>query len=198
MLFFIFVFQCVGKSTTLKELQKRGWVVDDFKVSRSVQNELGWESLTRAEENAVDMVALQEAILTHKHQHDEHLAKHSTVFLTERTFADIVAYASLWVWKLIDADKWVANEAMAWHREYIKKCREAQLIYSGVILLPYMDHMPWENDPYRAKKSDISRVYEDVESFANQFAIPKLIIDTQTVDARVVQIENFLNKTIGI
>ena len=37
MLFGISGAQGAGKSTTLKELQKRGWVVDDFKVSRSVQ-----------------------------------------------------------------------------------------------------------------------------------------------------------------
>jgi predicted ATPase len=192
-----------GKSSMLAELKNRGWLVDDFRVSRAVQAQLGWSALTNVLESYETMVAFQNEVLRQKHDHD--LALHNKsgartidakghVVLVERTFADVAAYTQLWTWKFIDRGDVTFTEGMRFLADYSRRCFEAHnQIYDAVVLLPYMPHIPWENDPNRASREDADRVYESVEMFAKYRTVSKSYTISQlTVEDRATEVINFL------
>ena len=201
--------QGAGKSTLLIELQKRGWVLDQFRVSRAVQAQLGWDSLDQVMESWDTMTAFQEEVFKQKLGRDVELMKLSddarhdrtvsqnAIILTERTFADIVAYTNLWTWKHVDRRNVDLSTAVRWLQAYTHGCLQAQVqIYSGVMLLPYMsDVVSWEADKNRADRIDTDKVYEDVERFLEQSLLMKVrrqVITTKTVDERADQVERYL------
>lgn len=210
-----------GKSSLLIELQARGWRLDQFRVSRAVQAQLGWETLDNVMSSPQTMMEFQEEVFRQKYNHDltlsvqlehefepvsrenifaianpEHLQRNSIV-LTERTFADIWAYTSLWTWKFHEQGKLTFDESLKFLTSYTKKCADAQnLIYSAVMILPYMpDVVAWVNDPNRAKREDVDTVFEDVERFVERkqpIGSKKLRINTKSVSERADQVETFL------
>lgn len=187
-----------GKSTLLEGLKQRGWQVDDFKVSRYVQAQLGWPHLNRVMESAETMQHFQEEVLTCKLKRDRELrwGRPSGVVLTERTFADIQAYTTYWSWELVDARKWTLREASAWLHSYTQRCIEAQKqCYDAVLMLPYMSHMVWNGDPNRASFSSVNIIWENLESFTNRFELisqPKFYIRAASIEDRVVEVDNYL------
>jgi hypothetical protein len=216
-----------GKSSLLIELEKRGWRLDKFRVSRAVQAELGWEKLDNVMESWDTMVRFQEEVFRQKYNHDSALwakkpsefepvpgntitlactkesmmwGQRNSVILTERTFADIAAYSTLWAWKHVDRGNITLSEAFGWLGPYIKGCSDAQTsIYDATLLLPYMpDVIKWEEDPNRAARGDVNAVYEDVERFLETkvpMDRPRLKITTATIEARASQVEQFLWST---
>lgn len=202
-----------GKTTLLNELRTRGWRIDDFKVARAVQKELGWDSLDRATESWETMMAFQEQVLLQKRNHDLMLAakantefppipdltpENDRVIIVERTFADICAYADLWAWKLVDAQKVTLTEAIMFLVDYAQRCGKAQNeIYGGTVLLPLMDHVVWEEDKHRAKKQDAQTMFEDVERFMQRkvhITHPRMRISAKTTADRADQVEAFLEQ----
>lgn len=186
-----------GKTSLLAELKKRGYHVDDFKVSRAVQFKLGWASLEHVMESPQTMMAFQEQVFNEKLQNDRtlHLSS-NTVTFTERSFADIVAYTCTWMWRFVDRGDIELDEAIAWLAEYTKGCTAAQTeIYDGVILLPMMGHVVFQEDPHRAKKEDIRPVYETLERFMEMPAFinfPKLVVTAKTIEERADQVETWI------
>ena len=82
-----------GKTTLLDQMKVLGYQVDDFKVARSVQEELGWASLNHVTTSIDVMIDFQTRILEAKALNDRQLKeKGNGVILVERTFADIYAY----------------------------------------------------------------------------------------------------------
>lgn len=189
-----------GKSSLLTCLSGHGWDVDDFKVSRAVQAEFGWESLSNVMDSPQTMVKFQREIHRQKVMRDEMLMNRTDVdvILTERTFADICAYSVDWGWKHADKKLWSLDDAVNWAQEITHMCAPAQKLYSGVILLPFMkDVIKWEEDPNRASFNDIERIYDSVEHFMRMretFRIPKLIITAKSVDERAYQVNDFLRE----
>lgn len=212
-----------GKSSLLIELQTRGWRLDQFRVSRAVQAELGWDSLDRVMDSPETMIEFQNEVFKQKFNHDLVLcvkgshefeavrkqgggitceadperAHRNEFILTERTFADIWAYTSLWTWRFHEQGKLTFNEAIGFLTGYTQKCADAQnQIYSGVLLLPYMPAVVhWENDPNRASRSDVDSVYEDVQRFVERkmpVGAKRLTITTKTIAERADQVEIFL------
>lgn len=199
--------QGAGKSTLLKALLERGWLLDQFRVSRAVQAQLGWETLDRVMESPETMMQFQEAVFEQKLLNDYRLhnlppahtmdAK-GQVMLTERTFADIDAYTYQWTWRFVDKGEMSKNEAFAFLALFHKKCMKAQLeCYSGTLMLPFMKHVAWEDDPNRAAKQDVEAIYEHIERYMEQptfIAHPKLVITTKSVEDRMKQTELFLER----
>lgn len=159
--------QGAGKTTLLEGLKAAGFTVDDFKVSRAVQRSLGWETLHRVMDNVETMVLFQEEIARQKMDRDSELGRQSgTLILTERTFADIHAYATFWAWEHVDRGSWSFDEAARWLTNYSGMCRAAQeKLYSGLILLPLMPEVRWQSDPHRASLESSGEIFNDIESF---------------------------------
>lgn len=188
-----------GKSTLLLALRDRGWSLDEFRVSRAVQAQLGWDSLDRVMDSVDTMISFQEEVFKQKYEHDLMLSQLdiNDTILTERSFADIAAYTTFWCWEHVDRRNWAFGEASIWLTQYLKKCRDAQAIYSGILLLPYMNHIVWQSDPNRAKPASVAIIYEDVRSFAEAKQVnspPFHEIVSASVDDRVIEVESFLKK----
>lgn len=186
-----------GKSSLLNELKARGYTVDDFRVSRAVQAQLGWSSLDNVMESFDTMRAFQDEVFNQKYEQEMSYVNDGKpgMILTERTFADIFAYAQLWTWKLLDNGE-DPRKIMAWLGQYYKKCQQAQIeCYSATILLPLMPHVVFEADPHRAKKEDTTRVYEEITRFMDLIKFqghPSFVISEKTIEARADQTEGFL------
>jgi hypothetical protein len=127
-------------------------------------------------------------------RHDRDGSQNS-VILTERTFADIWAYTSMWTWRFHDQRKITFDEALRFLTPFTKKCADAQSeLYSGVLLLPFMNHIVFEDDTHRASRADVDSVYEDVDRFVERKtpSMAKLYITTETVADRATEVETFL------
>lgn len=186
-----------GKTSLLNELKLRGYHVDDFRVSRAVQAQLGWESLDRVMESPKTMMEFQEEVFRQKYTNDFGLRVHSNVHtLVERSFADIAAYTTTWMWKFIDRGDITFEQAMEWLTPYVRRCTQAQQeVYQGMIILPMMSHVVFEHDPHRAKKEDVDAVFENLERFMERgtfISFPKLTITAKSISERADQVEAFL------
>jgi len=186
-----------GKTSLLAELKLRGYHVDDFRVSRAVQKQLGWESLDRVMDSPRTMMEFQDEVFNQKYQNDHALHVQSNVYtLMERSFADIAAYTMTWMWKFVDRGDIELSEAIAWLKPYCKRCADAQReVYDAVIILPMMSHVIFEADPHRAKKEDVEAVFENLERFMEQrdfISFPKLTITAKSISERADQVEAFL------
>lgn len=188
-----------GKSTLLNALARNGIPVDDFKVSRAVQKQLGWDSLDNVMSSAATMMEFQNAVFDQKYKNDLKLRDSSNlVILTERTFADIYAYTALWTWKLVDEQKLTIEAALQFMLKYLRRCRDAQAeVYNGVLVLDKMSHLPSENDPHRAKETDSKRLFDNLVSFQNALEMPSHRITGITVDQRVDESMNFLSTLVS-
>lgn len=160
--------QGAGKTTLLEELRNRGYHVDDFKVSRSVQKQLGWKTLLDATSTWNNMVAFQEEVLLQKYRNDRSLiSSGKETVLTERSFADIFAYAQYWAWELVNRGEQTFPKTSTWVSEYLQKCLKAQReCYDGLILLPLMDHIVFQDDPNRAARHFSETVFEEMVEFS--------------------------------
>lgn len=187
-----------GKSSLLKELMARGWELDQFRVSRAVQEQLGWESLDRVMDSPETMIAFQEEVFKQKYEHDRALANDGSdkIILTERTFADINAYTHAWMWKFVDQGKIGLQEAVKFLMSYTTHCQFAQReCYKATLLLPLMEHVVFEHDPHRAKQENAQTVYEEIERFIDAkmpIEYKRLVITCKTIEDRATQVENFL------
>lgn len=187
-----------GKSSLLKELMARGWELDQFRVSRKIQEQLGWDSLERVMDSPETMIAFQEEVFRQKYEHDRTLANDGSdkIILTERTFADINAYTHLWMWKFVDEGKISLQEAMKFLMSYTTYCQSAQQeCYLATLLLPLMQHVVYEHDPHRAKQENAHTVYEEIERFIEMkmpVGYKKLVITCKSIHDRAAQVENFL------
>lgn len=192
--------QGAGKTEILKALTLKGWKVDQFKVSRAVQAQLGWESLDRVMDAPETMIKFQEEVFRQKFKNDSALPRSDETIFTERTFADIYAYTSHWADKFVADGRMTNNERSTFICNYKAQCRYAQdKIYGGkIILVPMMDHIPTDNDPNRAKREEAHLIYDKILDFVdNSFTYPlyeKLEINVKTIEDRVTMVENFVRR----
>jgi predicted ATPase len=201
-----------GKSSLLAELENRGWNVDKFRVSRAVQAQLGWDKLDNVMLSWETMTQFQTEVLKQKYLNDSNLIASvintdesiviqtkDDIILTERTFADIAAYTSMWTWNHIDNATVKFDDALHFKQDYISQCATAQYkIYNATILLPYMsDVMIWEDDPNRAKLKDVERIYEDIVRFLERklpITHKRVVLSAKNITDRATQVENFLTQ----
>lgn len=189
--------QGAGKSSLLKELGARGYYVDDFKVSRKVQADLGWDNLDRVMDNPYAMMDFQNKVFEQKLERDlKNKERRPEYVLTERSFADISAYTTLWTWKFEFDKRLKAYEVLEFLADYTSKCvRAQQEVYGGTILLPWMDHIQFEQDFHRAKYTDIRLFYTKLLEFMQARDLQChniLTISAASVEDRADQVDNFL------
>jgi predicted ATPase len=180
-----------GKSTLLAGLKACGWKVDDFKVSRAVQAQLGWESLSQVMESPSTMMRFQQEVFRQKLERDTQLRSEAADFvLTERSFADIAAYTTYWCWEHVDRRNWDFHTATAWLTPFLKACHVAQVqTYSAVIIIPFMSDVRWENDPNRASLSSVQTIHEDVTRFMDISEMSGVRQYTITATGKVERVE---------
>lgn len=181
-----------GKTTLLNGLKTKEIFVDDFKVSRAVQAELGWASLENVLNDVNTMMQFQEKIRDTKYQREKlNQAREDVPFiLTERTFADIAAYTQLWAWELADSGKWSVSDAMAFTMPFVETCAQYQSVYAANILLPAMPHILWQVDPHRARREHQAYISEQLLAFfvrKHPKNIPILTVTEGSVEGRIQQ-----------
>lgn len=196
-----------GKSTLVKMLKEKNWAVDEFQVSRYVQKEIfNVNSLSEVLTNPYSVMAFQEMILREKYDHDKRLNKSISnskvssraiqqgIILTERSFADIAAYAALWLTRFGKHDIYTR-----WLKNYLMSCARYQFeLYAANIYVSPIDH--WEEDPNRAFKEDRDFVNGVIFDFFNTNRILTLNVPAGTPEERLkvleMQIAIFIGDTI--
>lgn len=185
-----------GKTSLLEELKTRGYEVDDFKVSRTVQQRMGFKSLDDVLSSLDLMIEFQLQVLEAKRKNDLALANSDgdDVVFVERTFADILAYTELWAGKLNGTLDHTDSACLAeFMNSYSEMCSTCQnWIYAGVAVLPLMEHVQWQHDPHRAKKEDASQVYSSVERFVLSTSPQHFVISAPDISGRADQIQTFI------
>lgn len=186
-----------GKTTLLNGLADMGIVVDDFKVSREVQRQLGWENLSQVMESPDTMMAFQAKVRDVKYAREWENQQRTDVdlILTERTFADIASYTQLWAWELVDQGRWELRDAVEFLLGYVDDCKKNQLVYAGNLILPSMPHVQWRADPHRAEKRHIEFVTEQMDRFfdlVHPRTVPTFRITEGSVAGRVEQARNWI------
>lgn len=121
MLFAISGSQGSGKSTVIEELKKRGFPVVERKTSRSIMDE--WRvTLSEVNNDRELTVKFQDEILERKIQDERGAVEsQSTIWFTERTYADLFTYALIAIGK--------DNEYSEWLNGYYDRCYKAQFTY---------------------------------------------------------------------
>jgi hypothetical protein len=148
------------------------------------------------------MIQFQERVLQEKFSRDLSLSESDSrpIILTERSFADIVAYTTYWVWELQGAKKVSFSEAAPWLGDYVTRCAAAQRrCYDAVLILPWMPHITWQNDPNRAGPESARTISDSIIDFANEKRfqmIPKFVISERSTEDRATEVENFLRKQL--
>jgi predicted ATPase len=192
--------QGAGKSTLLNELKGYGYIVDDFKVSRSVQHYLGWTELTRVMESPLSMMEFQELVFTRKYENDSKLlAQNKQAILVERTFADLSAYTNLWIWRFVEAEKLAATEGLAFLQDYNNRCFNAQIkLYGATVLLPLMSHVQFELDPARASSDDAEIVFTNVRRFIERLPVnyKSFTVTAKSTADRADEVHKFITKEL--
>lgn len=151
--------QSVGKTTLLNDLSDK-FIVDTFKASRAVQEELGVDKLSDAVLNPNKIMNFQERIFEVKLEHDTELlnADNDNKILVERSFFDIIVYANLWL-KKYPKDR----NLKEWFKDFKLRCIEAQSIYNGLIMLNIHKDIPYDIDPNRAGNDSRQEVENELQ-----------------------------------
>jgi predicted ATPase len=186
-----------GKTTLLNGLKDKGIVIDDFKVSREVQKQLGWESLSQVMKSPETMMQFQAKVRDVKYVRElENIERtDADIILTERTFADIASYTQLWAWELVDSEKWSLKDAVQFLVGYVDLCKANQAVYSGNLILPSMPHVQWQADPHRAEKKHVEFVTAQMDRFfdlVHPRSVPTFSITEESVDGRIEQVYNWI------
>ncbi len=128
MLFAISGSQGSGKSTVMNSLRDRGFPVVERKTSRSIMEEWG-VTLSEVNNDRELTVKFQDEILNRKFADEKQAAlSPSTIWFTERTYADLFTYALIAIGK--------DNEYSKWLDEYYQRCMHYQATYSHIFYLP--------------------------------------------------------------
>jgi nicotinamide riboside kinase len=178
--------QNTGKSTILNELNDLDWDVDDFKVSRVIQAEWN-KTLAEIVQFEQQMIDFQDEVIKRKYEHDLALVNdgHNDIILTERSFADIAAYAQQWV-------EQSENDLYAWLNSYRERCKKYQQIYSAIILLRPFKNIKFEKDPNRDSEQNQSNIDKLLDKNLKDFDVKIIEITESNHKIRISQISRAL------
>lgn len=192
-----------GKTTMLNALgdANPSWIIDPYKASRQVQEQFAVLNLLEAINTPDGMMRFQQAVLDQKHKNlllmKEQLLPNQTLF-TERTFADISAYAQLWAYDLVDSKRWLLEDAIGFTTHFTKQCNELQNRWFDVVVhLPRMPHIVEENDPRRAPATMVDFIDAQLNQFyklAHDKKIKVFTLSAITIEDRVKQVLYYLSK----
>ena len=192
-----------GKGTLMSAVEKRHFdsgmktfYFDDFKVSRSVQQQLGITRLVEIEDDFNKMCKFQTMVLTQKVQSLNELKYfHNDAMdfiITERSFIDIASYFQLWCMKQFNKGTISETQYFETVDVFSEMCYEAQheLIKMNVIV-PMMDHIRFEVDPHRASEADLDDFYEIFMNHVVNTTTEYRFITAETIAARTDEFFNF-------
>jgi hypothetical protein len=134
-----------GKSSVLHGLKELGYHIDETQLSRQAQKELGWDSLSKAQESVENMWKLQNVILSKMIERDnKYLEYPHMITFVERTPLDVLAYTYMWASRLgiLLNDKNLI--------EYTDKCFEHAEKYKFYIEMIMSDKVPFKPEANRA------------------------------------------------
>jgi len=183
-----------GKTTLLNALKEEtGLTVDDFKVSRAVQAKMGHDRLSDAVKTFEYVRDFQIEIAKTKLLHDTYVKLNShflvepDAILTERSFADIAAYAEHWVTSIN------TTEARKWLDHYISSCKTSQQIYDGIVFTPSHKDIKFENDPNRANEESQKKMESLILFQCKQFGVPYHVVESVSINDRVEEVKAFIS-----
>lgn len=183
--------QGVGKSTLLNEIAMLDYNVDNFKVSRTVQKELGFTDLSEIFYSFKTMRKFQEQVLYRKHLHDIRLKEDSDSDITfvERSFFDILAYTESHIDRLEDPSLPMKN----WLDGYKTACMNYQdTIYDGIVLIEPNDNVPFEDDPARADFITQQAIGDRLRELVSFSSTPVLYLHSHCNKTRTNDVVNFV------
>ncbi len=181
-----------GKSVIVEGLRKLGHRVDDTSLSRQAQRDLGWSSLSVAQESEDNMWALQDAVLRAMTERDmiTHPADQLTVVV--RTPADTWAYMMMWVKRMttsVDPDR---------VNEFRQKCVQLSTVaYKQFWFVPVIPEIPFVAEPGRADEESRADAGECMETFLRTNALPYRTINAISREGRIAQCETMLQTLKG-
>lgn len=169
--------------------------IDDFKVSRAVQKEMGFSSLSDVYTDMSVMLQFQNKILDVKKESLYELQQFvgRDFIITERSFLDIAAYFELWCEKQMHAGNITEDQFLDLTQNYAKKCYSYQKEFCDVnVIIPMMDCVEFEHDQHRAGKEDIDRFYELLMKHVVASETRCFFVTQETIKDRAFQVINFL------
>lgn len=175
MLYAISGAQGQGKTTVLKEIEKKGYKVTQNKTSRSILSEWGY-TLNEVNKYNPLTVKFQEEILRRHNDFNKWAIDSDEIVFCERSYADIFTYALFVLGPF--------NEHSAWLSEYYERCKELQLKYTKVFYLSGRTYVP-EDDGVRSINQYYTNavdllIYDNLVKFGNVIKV-----DTSHTDLRV-------------
>jgi predicted ATPase len=175
-----------GKTTLLNELAFSGFNVDNFKVSRSIQKHLGYNSLDEID-SFEKMKEFQEKVLEAKFDHDYKLKNKNELILVERSFLDILAYAEHWVSRFNLSE----TQIKKWLNGYTCACLKSQSLYDATIFIHPHQDLLFEHDKNRASLETQNKIHSRLSQLC-QYEKNVLSITDLDLSTRVSQSINFL------
>ena len=194
--------QGCGKGSMIGEIERidfdhalNSFMIDDFKVSRSVQKELGFKSLSQVYSSLENVILFQNLVLDTKYRSLR--SQLETVgrdfIITERSFLDIAAYFELWCEKQLILGNLTEEGFFDITQSYFQRCYEYQRELCEIsIIIPMMDHVKFEEDSQRASEQDIDRFYELLMKHVAISETECFFVTKQTVYDRARQVIDFL------
>lgn len=195
-----------GKGTLMSSVEKRHFdsgmktfYFDDFKVSRSVQQDMGIKRLVEIEADFSKMCRFQTMVLEQKVKSLidlRYFHKDALDFIvTERSFIDIASYFQLWCMKQFNKGCISEKQYFDTVNEFSEMCYEAQHELIKVnIIVPTMDHVRFEADPHRASEADLDDFYEIFMSHVGNTTTEYRFITTETIEDRTDEFFNFFKE----
>lgn len=171
--------QSCGKTTTINKIKELGFPVIERKTSRSILSDWG-VSLAEINDNKELTVKFQNEIIKRKFE-DELLAaaNNTSVYFTERTYADLMIYF------LLAAGG--SNNMSSVLNDYYKQCINNQRVYDKVFYLKAGHFIP-EHDGVRGSNIHYSRLVDlsMLDMTTQMTASNKLtVIDTPCLEQRL-------------
>lgn len=183
-----------GKSFLSRHLEPH-IAVDRTQLSRTAQKELGWDTLSRAEESEENVWALQNAILDAMIKRDKELNDSGQyldkLVIVERTPADLYAYTRMWLVRL-SIDPRESAEFKAYHARLV----EAIKAYRQVIMIFPHESIPFVAEPNRADEKSRQYVNDEIISFlvsGNAISNITTMVFQHNIDDRVNAVLKALN-----
>lgn len=174
-----------GKTTILKKLEAKGYPIIERKTSRSIQTEWG-VSLEDIIKDPDLVVKFQDEILVRKLKDELHGQRKSgmtydvrtRITFTERTYADLFAYAVIWLGR--------ENRFNEYLNDYYLKCMRAQQTYDAVYYVKG-GKFPIVMDPNRAAVNQHYGRMVDLTmyDFTSQMTTPNRLNVIDVVDAEI-------------
>jgi len=173
-----------GKSTVLKELKNKGYNTVERKTARSIIDEWG-VTLDAINQDPDLKMAFQMELVDRKFKDEIEMAYADELYFTERTFADLFAYALIAFGQYNQYDDWIDT--------YYKTCKDACNNYTQVYYLEPSFSQNIENDGVRSINGHYSRMVDVVMLDVTRGMVHKdklNLVEGSDLDGRVTQVVN--------